>query len=581
MHTLDEIDYTFDVTNSGSLPLSDITVTDPLVTVSCPLVDTVGNNDDLLDPGETIQCTATYTLLQADIEAGSRDNEATAQGTAPLGTVVEDKDQNTETIDRAPALSVVKSSATLLIDPDGSTDITLGDTLEFTITATNTGNVTLDNVVVTDAQLTPTGGNTDCLTVTPGDTCTLIGTYVVTVADANAGMFDNTGCANSDDTSEVCDDERTPIEQDPAIEILKTGSITTGDGSDVDDIITYTFTIKNIGNVTLTGVDISDALLGLSGATCDATTTLAPTESTVCTDTYDIDQDDLDAGKVDNSATATGTPPEGEDVSDDDPESVNLTPEVDINIDKGPDNQAVQVFDDVTWTITVTNTGDVTLTDVVVTDALAPDCDRDSNDIPALASMAPGDEVEYQCTLQNVLNFLNNIADVDALDPNEQPVEDSDTSLIIFTSAIAAIGDTVWADEDGDGIEDAGEIGVPNVDVILYECNTPACDDILTEIDTETTDGDGHYQFINLPVANYLVEIDLSTVVDGALTTPGTFVVPLADEAATDFQDADFGIEEVLPVTGIDADRLGWFGVMLLAFGGMAILGSGYRRREE
>lgn len=453
--------------------------------------------------------------------------------------------------------------------------------MTYTVTATNTGNVTLNNVVVTDSLLTDQTGTTPCTTVDVGNTCTLVATYVVTQGDADTGSITNTGTGDSDETDPVDDQLITPVNQDPAIDIVKTGSITTGDGSAVGDVITYTFTITNIGNVTLTGVNLSDAKLGLSSATCDSTTVLAPGESTACTDTYELVQGDLDTGRVDNSATATGTPPQGQDVSDNDPETVNLTPGAGITIVKGPDFQPVEIFDDVTWTITVTNTGDVTLADVVITDALAPDCDRTSTDIPALASMAPGDEVEYECTLQNVLNFLINIANADGKDPDQQPVHDDDSSPIGFSSAIAAIGDTVWADEDGDGIEDLAEIGVPNVDVTLYSCDTPACDGVLTLVGTETTDGDGHYAFLNLDVANYLVEIDLSTVTDGALTTPGSFVVPLADEAATDFLDADFGIEEVLPVTGIDADRLGWFGVMLLAFGGMALLGSGYRRREE
>ncbi len=242
----------------------------------------------------------------------------------------------------------------------------------------------------------------------------------------------------------------------------------------------------------------------------------------------------------------------------------------------------MNIFEDVTWTIVVENTGDVTLTDVTVSDPLAPDCDRTSTDIPALASMAPGDKVEYECTLQNVQNFLINIAEAEGTDPNEETVTDDDSSPISFTSAIAAIGDTVWFDEDGDGIEDPEEVGVPDVDVELYICNDPPdCTD-TTFVGEETTDADGHYQFIELPVDNYIVIIDTGTIgEDGELTTPGQFVVPLADDELTEFLNADFGIEEVLPETGIDADRMGWYGLLMLSLGGIFLLGSGLRRREQ
>ena len=55
-----------------------VTVADDKAAVTCPAVDTVGNNDDLLDPGETLTCTATYTVTQADLDGGSVTNKATA-----------------------------------------------------------------------------------------------------------------------------------------------------------------------------------------------------------------------------------------------------------------------------------------------------------------------------------------------------------------------------------------------------------------------------------------------------------------------------------------------------------------------
>lgn len=83
----------------------------------------------------------------------------------------------------APALGIDKAPPVLTIDADGSGTITPGDTLTYTITATNTGNATLTNVMVSDNKITPTGGTTPCATVPVGATCSLIGTYVVTAAE--------------------------------------------------------------------------------------------------------------------------------------------------------------------------------------------------------------------------------------------------------------------------------------------------------------------------------------------------------------------------------------------------------------
>ena len=72
-----------------------------------------------------------------------------------------------------------------------------------------------------------------------------------------------------------------------------------------------------------------------------------------------------------NSATASGTPPVGPVVTDTDTAAVDVIAPA-INIEKTPDSQSFQTGGTVTFTITVTNSGDVTLSSVAVTDALAP-----------------------------------------------------------------------------------------------------------------------------------------------------------------------------------------------------------------
>ena len=69
----DTIDYSFVVTNTGNVTLDPVSVDDPLVgAVSCPVSS--------LAPGASTTCSATYVLTQADVDAGSVTNTATATG---------------------------------------------------------------------------------------------------------------------------------------------------------------------------------------------------------------------------------------------------------------------------------------------------------------------------------------------------------------------------------------------------------------------------------------------------------------------------------------------------------------------
>lgn len=67
---------------------------------------------------------------------------------------------------------------------------------------------------------------------------------------------------------------------------------------------------------------------------------------------------------------------------------------------------------------------------------------------------------------------------------------------------LAALGDYVWYDMDEDGIQDEGEMGVPNVTVNLYNC----ADELLA---TMLTNGDGYYLFDQLQPGDYYVEFIL------------------------------------------------------------------------
>jgi uncharacterized repeat protein (TIGR01451 family) len=127
-----------------------------------------------------------------------------------------------------------------------------------------------------------------------------------------------------------------------------------------------------------------------------------------------------------NVAVATGTPPFGADVTDDDDAQVVVrTPHPAITIVKNPKSQTVSVGGTATFLITVTNTGDVELTNVTVTDALAPDCNR------SLGTLAPGQSAPtYTCTRPNVTAAFDNVAVAAGTPPVGPNVTATDTAPV-------------------------------------------------------------------------------------------------------------------------------------------------------
>jgi uncharacterized repeat protein (TIGR01451 family) len=375
------ITYTFAVTNTGNVTLSNATITDPLP----GLTWVTGPNVGTLAPGETKTGTATYVVTEADVDAGNVHNIATATGTPPEDCVTctpptDEDDHDVPTDELNPAFTLTKAA-----DTEGP--VTLGDTITYTFTVTNTGNVTIENVTVTDALagLTwVTGPNLG--TIAPGERATGTATYVVTEADVLAGNVHNAATATGDPTceGEGCDPITTPpaeedvptVDPNPAIEIVK--SADTQGPVGLGDTITYTFTVTNTGNVTLTDATITDTLPGLTWVTGPNVGDLAPGESATGTATYVVTQADVDAGTVHNVATVTGTPPEDcvdctppTDEDDHDvPTDEDENPAIDIVKDADTDGP-VSVGDTITYTFTVTNTGNVALSDVTITDTLA------------------------------------------------------------------------------------------------------------------------------------------------------------------------------------------------------------------
>ncbi len=98
----DVIHYTIEATNDGNTTLAAVTVTDPMVSD----LDCTPANGSPLAPGETITCTASHTITQADIDAGSYFNAACVDDGADGAT--EACDDVTTPADQNPHLTISK-----------------------------------------------------------------------------------------------------------------------------------------------------------------------------------------------------------------------------------------------------------------------------------------------------------------------------------------------------------------------------------------------------------------------------------------------------------------------------------------
>jgi uncharacterized repeat protein (TIGR01451 family) len=252
------------------------------------------------------------TLAESD--AGEIVNTGSVTAQPPAGGPEIGTSTVTTVITQNPAIDLVKDA------PTGT--LAVGGTLTYTVTATNTGNVTLTDVVVTDALLSP--GSATCVSIAPTETCVLTGTYVVTQADMDAGEIlntaDVTGTPPAGGSVTGTSSVTTVLPQSPLLGVVKIGTFNdeNGDGlGQLGETISYTFRVENTGNLTLTDITLADPLpgLSLSGGTI---ATLAPGDADTATFTasYTLTEADLVEGEVTNQATATGIDVNGDAVTD-------------------------------------------------------------------------------------------------------------------------------------------------------------------------------------------------------------------------------------------------------------------------
>jgi uncharacterized repeat protein (TIGR01451 family) len=488
----DTVQYSFLVTNTGNVPLTDVHVDDtlaapagPALAITCPTTT--------LAAGATTTCTATYAATQADLDHGSIDNTATATGTPPVGDPVT-SEPSTATVEASTTsgISLAKSAA-ISTDANGDGLAGVDDRLTFSFLVTNTGTVTLTDVEIHDELAAPAG---PALTVTcpvtvlaPGASVTCTSNpYLVTQADVDNGSVANTATATAtppsgDPIRSGPSSTTTPTPTDASIGLVKSAAISTdanGDGlAGVDDEVTFSFLVTNTGPVTQTDVAVDDTLVAPAGPAVAVTcpnVPLPPGMHVTCTSSpYRVTQADVDHGKVANTATAAGTPSGGDPISSDPSSTSTPTPTrgglalvktVRISSDANDDDLA-GVGDELTFGFLVTNTGAVTLHDVAIDDQLvAPAGPAVSVTCPG-TTLAPG--ASMTCTSSPYPvgqadvdhGSVANTATASGTTPTGDPVVSDPSDTTTPTPSAAAVGLVKTAalslDRDGDGRAGIGD----------------------------------------------------------------------------------------------------------------------------
>ena len=430
----DTISYAFTVTNTGNTTLTNIEVTDPTATVTGTTIASLASG-----ASDTTSYTARYTLTQSDIDAGTFTNTATATGDGAGTDDVTDTDSDTQTLARTGSLTLIKTAS----DPadNDSNGVDVGDVITYTYVATNSGNVTLTNVVVSETQADFTGTGTlpspayasggsdqdsdsamDDLAVV--ESVTWRATYALTQADIDAGFIENqakaTGSSsgNTGDVTDLSDDDGTndsdktkksySLVSNQTLAKAVTSKTGTAGAYAVGDVVTYTITQTNTGNVTLNDVVITDAKLTASTTTgkTGSCASVAPSATCVLEGTFTITQTEKDAGTFKNTASVKSTEiPTALETSNTITLASNAKPTLSKALTSNADEDktsTITVGDTLTYTVTLLNDGDVTLTDTTITD------DKISPSSASCSSVA----VNGTCVLTGTYKVTQ--ADVDA-----------------------------------------------------------------------------------------------------------------------------------------------------------------------
>ena len=375
----DSITYTITARNLGLLGLNNVTVNDSIIpAANISLHSGDANSNSILDANEIWQWQGVYTVSQPDIDTnGGGDGDIDNTVTVTTDELPPQTESVEVPVTREPSFVVAK-----VVD---QASIAAPATLNYQITITNTGNQTLSAVTPTDtlpdgsvAPLTgPVSDTGQSGLLDPGEVWEYSATYDATQADINAGstLTNSVSVVTAETgTDAQSASAATEITAEPQLVVNK---VVDKASLSAPATLNYTITVENTGNVSLTGVTpadtFSDGTVGtLTGPVTD--TGNAGVLDVAETWTYNISlpvtQATVDAGAdlvntVEVVSNETGTTP----VSDTASTEFVRTPS--FTVTKAVDKSTVSAPGLLSYSVVIENTGNVSLTNVAVTDQLS------------------------------------------------------------------------------------------------------------------------------------------------------------------------------------------------------------------
>lgn len=473
------LSYTVTLLNNGNVTLNNVAVADVMPDSTAgvlvgPTADT--GTSGALDVGETWTYTATYNANQSHIDAGAD----------LINTVSTTTDETDQTVFSDIAVTSILSEPNMIVQKSvDKASLNAPGVLNYSIIVENTGNQTLSNVVPIDTlpdgsiaalvgPLNDTGlaGQLDV-----GESWEYTATYNVSQLQIDQGLtLENAVDVTSDETAGqiFSDTVQTVLTRSPAftVEKLVDQSIASEPG-----LLTYEITVTNTGNTSLTDVQLDDTLPDgstalLTGPILDAgaLNVLDVNESWTFIGEYNVTQDDVDAG-ISLTNTVTVNTAEAGGQSDDATTTLNQAPG--ISLVKSVQQTDFTAVDDVLeYTLVVTNTGNVVLSDVVVVDSFA-----DTGSVSCAEAMPfilqPAETQVCNATrtvtaADIALTEIPNQASVSGLDPLGTTIEEESNPVLVpmlrlpplatddlFVSPVSAVPVTLdGATDDSDANND-------------------------------------------------------------------------------------------------------------------------------
>ncbi|MDD1761285.1 MAG: hypothetical protein LUQ59_03550, partial [Methanothrix sp.] len=343
----DTVTYTYTVRNTGTIGINSLTLTDNKL-------GAITLDPTTILPGEQATGTSTYIIAESDLP-GPVNNTAIVSGK-------EDRTDKPASTTANETVALTYNASLALTKEPSATTAAVGDTVTYTYTVENTGNVTIKDLNLIDDKLGTINTAKDSLT--PGETTTGTATYVIKESDLPGSLVNNATITGTDILNkEVTADATASVNLTYQSSIALTKTASSGTAA-VGETITYEFSVTNNGTVTINDLTLNDDKLGVITL---GTNTLAPGATTTGSASYIVRETDL-AGPLVNNATVAGTDSQGGAVAATATESVELAYTSSMEVTKTPSGSTANVGETVTYAYTVKNTGTVTINSLALED---------------------------------------------------------------------------------------------------------------------------------------------------------------------------------------------------------------------